>query len=101
MKVSKDGFSGSNIATISSDDDRSFLELHFAVSKHGGSLAKIFFMRDKMIPGYEFEICFLFFKIRFRRNFPESDAVFAKWDRDIEEMSEGTEAEKEIEISGG
>ncbi len=52
-----------------------------------GTLIDISFEKDVAIPGFEFRFCLLGLMFFFRTNFKESKEVFAKFDRDIAEMS--------------
>jgi len=84
FKWFKEDITYRHIVEITSDDCRSFLIIDFNpviyVSKKGIfiNLIDINCMKDIAIPGFEFTIVLPLIKIFFRRNSPESDAVYEK-----------------------
>ncbi len=81
-----------NFFGITSNSGRTFITFSFIKpSFHTFQLLTLRFEKDIAIPAFEISFTLMNFTIFFRMNFKESDEVFERFNKQIEEIMEGDE----------
>lgn len=71
--------------TLTSDDGSRFVSLSlFNPLTPNCCLLDFYFMVDKLIPGFEFNLTLLFFTVFYRSNKPEALRILEELDREVE-----------------
>ena len=105
MKITtKEEYTNKRMLMISSNDGMTFLSFSFYNifrglfekdnTMSGGSLINLRFEVDVAIPGIEFFFCLLGFTIFFRHNTKDSEIVFEKFNKQIEETLQSSSSDQ-------